>query len=318
MKKISIVTPCFNEEENLENFYLKIKEVFQNIHGYTYEQIFIDNCSTDNTRMILEKIAAVDKNIKVIFNTRNFGHLRSWSYALLQAYGDAVILIACDFQDPPDLIPQFIEKWEEGYKIVLGQKTRSEEGRLMYAVRSLYYKIMKTISEFGHLDHVTGFGLYDQMVIEKFRELDDPHPYYRGIICDLGYKVELIEYTQPRRKGGKSSYNFFKYFDAAIEGITSTSKAPMRIASLGGLLLTGISISVLLLLIVLKIIYGDSINVGMVMIAAGLFLFGSVQLTFIGMIGEYIYNIQTKIDKRPLVVEQRRINFADADGENGR
>jgi len=318
MKKISIVTPCFNEEENLENFYLKIKEVFQNIHGYTYEQIFIDNCSTDNTRMILEKIAAVDKNIKVIFNTRNFGHLRSWSYALLQAYGDAVILIACDFQDPPDLIPQFIEKWEEGYKIVLGQKTRSEEGRLMYAVRSLYYKIMKTISEFGHLDHVTGFGLYDQMVIEKFRELDDPHPYYRGIICDLGYKVELIEYTQPRRKAGKSSYNFFKYFDAAIEGITSTSKAPMRIASLGGLLLTGISISVLLLLIVLKIIYGDSINVGMVMIAAGLFLFGSVQLTFIGMIGEYIYNIQTKIDKRPLVVEQRRINFADADGENGR
>jgi glycosyltransferase involved in cell wall biosynthesis len=318
MKKISIVTPCFNEEENLENFYLKIKEVFQNIHGYTYEQIFIDNCSTDNTRMILEKIAAVDKNIKVIFNTRNFGHLRSWSYALLQAYGDAVILIACDFQDPPDLIPQFIEKWEEGYKIVLGQKTRSEEGRLMYAVRSLYYKIMKTISEFGHLDHVTGFGLYDQMVIEKFRELDDPHPYYRGIICDLGYEVELIEYTQPRRKGGKSSYNFFKYFDAAIEGITSTSKAPMRIASLGGLLLTGISISVLLLLIVLKIIYGDSINVGMVMIAAGLFLFGSVQLTFIGMIGEYIYNIQTKIDKRPLVVEQRRINFADADGENGR
>lgn len=317
MKKISVVTPCFNEEENLEYFYLKIKEVFKNIRGYSYEQIFIDNCSTDNTRMVLEKIAAVDKNIKVIFNTRNFGHLRSWSYALLQAYGDAVILIACDFQDPPELIPQFIEKWEKGYRIVLGKKTKSEEGRFMYAVRSLYYRIMKTISEFGHLDHVTGFGLYDQTVIAKFRELDDPHPYYRGIICDLGYERELIEYTQPRRKGGKSSYNFFKYFSAAIEGITSTSKAPMRFASLGGLLLTGISMSTILTLIVLKIILGDSIKIGMVMIALGLFLFASVHLTFTGMIGEYIYNIQTKIDKRPLVVEQRRINFPDTSGKSG-
>jgi len=309
MKKISIVTPCYNEEGNIENLYKKVKEIFSKNPEYKYEHIFIDNCSSDNTQKILEKITAKDKNVKAIFNTRNFGHLRSWSYVLLQASGDAVILLACDFQDPPDLIPDFIKKWEQGYKIVLGTKTKSEENRLMYMVRTVYYKIMKTISDAGHLDHVTGFGLYDKSVIDMFRYLDDPHPYYRGIICDLGYERAMIEYTQPKRKHGKSSYNFLRYFDAAIEGITSTSKAPMRIASLTGLGLTGISIAALIAIIILKIIFWDKFNIGLMIVAVSMFFLGSLQITFIGLIGEYIYTIQTKVAKRPLVVEKKRINF---------
>lgn len=309
MKHISVMTPCYNEEGNIRNIYNAVKEQFDKMPQYTYEHIFIDNYSTDNSRKILRELAAEDSNVKVILNARNFGPNRSGSYGMLQGTGDALICIVCDLQDPPEMIPTFLQKWEEGYKVVLGQKTKSKENPLMFQVRKLYYKIMEKLSETEHLTNVTGYGLFDKEVLDMIKWMDDPDPYIRGLVTQLGYKWCLVEYTQQERTSGKSSYNFNRYFDFAITGLTHVSKKPLRIVTLVGLIMSAISFVIAFIYLVFKLVHWYEFDMGTAPILIGVFLFGSVQLACLGVIGEYIGAILTKVTKRPMVVEEERINF---------
>ena len=302
MKHISVMTPCYNEEGNIRNIYNAVKEQFDKMPQYTYEHIFIDNYSTDNSRKIFRELAAEDSNVKVILNARNFGPNRSGSYGMLQGTGDALICIVCDLQDPPEMIPTFLQKWEEGYKVVLGQKTKSKENPLMFQVRKLYYKIMEKLSETEHLTNVTGYGLFDKEVLDMIKWMDDPDPYIRGLVTQLGYKWCLVEYTQQERTSGKSSYNFNRYFDFAITGLTHVSKKPLRIVTLVGFVIAFIYL-------VFKLVHWYEFDMGTAPILIGVFLLGSVQLACLGVIGEYIGAILTKVTKRPMVVEEERINF---------
>lgn len=313
MKRISIMTPCYNEEGNVVNLYNAVKEQFDKLPQYTYEHIFIDNCSTDKTKEILRELAAKDKNVKVIFNARNFGPNRSGTYGMLQATGDALICIVCDLQDPPAMIPKFLEKWEEGYKIVMGQKTKSKESPIMYGIRKIYYKIMGMLSETEHLPNVTGYGLFDQEVLQTIRWMDDPEPYIRGLVTDLGYKWCTLEYTQDKRTEGKSSYNFSRYFDFAMVGVTHMSHKPLRIATLTGFIMSALSFLVAMVYLVLKLINWNDFEMGTAPILVGMFFLGSIQLAFIGVIGEYIGAILTRVTKRPMVIEEERLNFDDED-----
>jgi len=309
MKLISIVTPCYNEEANVLEMSQKIKSVFKNLPGYKYEHIFIDNKSTDDTARILKTIATEDKRVKVILNVRNFGPGRSCGHAFLQARGDAVIGLACDFQDPPELIPEFISLWEKGYKVVFGQKNKSEENKLMFSVRRLYYGIIQLMAETKQLTNVTGFGLYDRSVVDYFRMMDDPDPYFRGAVTELGYEIGLINYVQPRRRAGKSSYNLVRYIGTAITGLVSTSKTPLRASIYLGFIMSLISLLIAVFYFVMKLIHWYSFDVGFAPILIGVFFFGSVQLACIGILGEYIGAILGRVSKRPLVVESERINF---------
>lgn len=309
MKHISVMTPCYNEEGNIRNIYNAVKAQFDKLPQYTYEHIFIDNYSTDNSRSILRELAQQDKNVKVILNARNFGPNRSGTYGMLQGSGDALICIVCDLQDPPEMIPTFLEKWEEGYKVVLGQKTKSKENPVMFAIRKLYYKIMERISEAEHLTNVTGYGLFDKEVLEMIKWIDDPDPYIRGLVPQLGYKWCLVEYTQQERVFGKSSYNFSRYFDFAITGMTHVSKKPLRIVTMFGIIMSMISFLLALVYLMIKLFNWDKFDAGTAPILIGMFLLGSVQLACIGVIGEYIGAILTKVTKRPMVVEEERINF---------
>ena len=309
MKHISVMTPCYNEEGNIRNIYNAVKEQFDKMPQYTYEHIFIDNYSTDNSRKILRELAAEDSNVKVILNARNFGPNRSGSYGMLQGTGDALICIVCDLQDPPEMIPSFLQKWEEGYKVVLGQKTKSKENPLMFQVRKLYYKIMEKLSETEHLTNVTGYGLFDKEVLDMIKWMDDPDPYIRGLVTQLGYKWCLVEYTQQERTSGKSSYNFNRYFDFAITGLTHVSKKPLRIVTLAGLIMSAISFAIAIIYLVFKLVHWYDLDMGTAPILIGVFLLGSVQLACLGVIGEYIGAILTKVTKRPMVVEEERINF---------
>lgn len=309
MKHISVMTPCYNEEGNIRNIYNAVKEQFDKMPQYTYEHIFIDNYSTDNSRKILRELAAEDSNVKVILNARNFGPNRSGSYGMLQGTGDALICIVCDLQDPPEMIPTFLQKWEEGYKVVLGQKTKSKENPLMFQVRKLYYKIMEKLSETEHLTNVTGYGLFDKEVLDMIKWMDDPDPYIRGLVTQLGYKWCLVEYTQQERTSGKSSYNFNRYFDFAITGLTHVSKKPLRIVTLVGLIMSAISFVIAFIYLVFKLVHWYEFDMGAAPILIGVFLLGSVQLACLGVIGEYIGAILTKVTKRPMVVEEERINF---------
>lgn len=309
MKHISVMTPCYNEEGNIRNIYNAVKEQFDKMPQYTYEHIFIDNYSTDNSRKILRELAAEDSNVKVILNARNFGPNRSGSYGMLQGTGDALICIVCDLQDPPEMIPTFLQKWEEGYKVVLGQKTKSKENPLMFQVRKLYYKIMERLSETEHLTNVTGYGLFDKEVLDMIKWMDDPDPYIRGLVTQLGYKWCLVEYTQQERTSGKSSYNFNRYFDFAITGLTHVSKKPLRIVTLVGLIMSAISFAIAIIYLVFKLVHWYEFDMGTAPILIGVFLLGSVQLACLGVIGEYIGAILTKVTKRPMVVEEERINF---------
>lgn len=311
MKHISVMTPCYNEEGNIQNIYQEVKKQFDGLPQYTYEHIFIDNCSTDMSRQILREMANKDKNVKVILNARNFGPNRSGTYGMLQATGDALICIVCDLQDPPEMIPIFLQKWEEGYKVVMGQKTKSKENFLMFQVRKLYYKIMELLSETEHLENVTGYGLYDKEVLKTIRWMDDPDPYIRGLVTELGYKWCLVEYTQRKREKGKSSYNFNSYFDFAITGLTHVSKKPLRIVTLAGISMSVASFIFAIIYLVMKLIYWDSFKMGMAPVLIGMFLLGSGQLACIGVIGEYIGAILTRITKRPMVIEEERINFEE-------
>lgn len=309
MKHISVMTPCYNEEGNIMNIYQAVKAQFDKLPQYTYEHIFIDNCSTDRSREILRALAKQDKNVKVILNARNFGPNRSGTYGMFQGTGEALICIVCDLQDPPDMIPVFLEKWEEGYKVVMGQKTKSKENPLMFQVRKLYYKIMSALSETEHLENVTGYGLFDKEVLDMIQWMDDPDPYIRGLVTQLGYKYCLVEYTQQQRTSGKSSYNFNKYFDFAITGLTHVSKKPLRIATLLGFAMSGISLVLAVVYLIMKLVHWYDFDMGTAPILIGMFLLGSIQLAFIGVIGEYIGAILTKVTKRPMVVEEERINF---------
>lgn len=317
MKKISVVTPCFNEEGNVYAMYRTVREVFEKLPMYEYEHIFIDNKSKDNTARIMKDIAAKDARVKVIINVRNFGPGRSGGYAVLQAMGDAVIGIACDFQDPPELIPRFLELWEKGYKVVLGQKNKSDESKAMFSIRKTYYRIIQVFSEIKQLENVTGFGLYDKCVVDQFRWINDPDPYFRGTVAELGYEVGLVKYIQPRRRSGVSTYNVFRYLDTAINGLVSTSKAPLRTAIYLGFTMSILSFIIAIAYLIVKFIYWNSFSLGLAPILIGIFFFGSVQMALIGILGEYIGAILLRVTKRPLVVEER-INFGIQNDDSGK
>ena len=309
-KKISILTPCYNEEANIEYLVDAVKSIFQKLPQYDYEHVFIDNSSTDNSLQILRKIVATDKNVKVIVNIRNFGWIRSPFYGLLQCKGDAVINLVADFQEPPELIPEFLEKWEEGFKVVIGVKNKSRENSLMFSLRKFFYKTLSMASE-GEppIENYTGFGLYDQQFIEVLRGLDDQYPYLRGLVTELGYERYEVYYTQPKRKAGKSSSNFFNLYDVAMLGFTSHSKLPLRLSAFIGFFSAIVSFLVALIYFVYKLIFWYEFQIGTAPMVIGVFFFSSVQLFFIGIIGEYIGAINSQIRKRPLVIEKERINF---------
>ncbi|MFM8270505.1 MAG: glycosyltransferase family 2 protein [Pseudomonadota bacterium] len=309
MKTITIVTACYNEEENIAEVYRQVKQVFaEKLPQYQYEHLFIDNASKDKTVEILRQIAAQDKQVKVIVNTRNFGHIRSPFHGLLQAKGDAVISLVADLQDPPSLIPELVSQWEKGPKMVLAVKAQSAETPLMWIIRKCFYEFISRLSDIELTKNHTGFGLYDQIVIQKLREIGDPYPYFRGLISDLGYDSVKLPYDQPVRKRGITKNNFYTLYDMAMLGITNHSKVPLRLATMTGFLMAFVSFLVALGYLVYKIIYWDRFTVGTAPVAIGLFFFASVQLFFIGIIGEYIGSIHTQVMNRPLVVEKERIN----------
>ena len=309
MKTISIVSPCFNEEENVENLYLQVKEIFGKLPEYKYEHIFIDNDSSDKTVQILKGILKNDLNVKVIINVRNFGHIRSPYYGLLQCKGDAVVLLVSDLQDPPSMINDFIHKWEEGYKIVIGVKTKSKENKVMFFIRKVFYYLISKISETDQIKNFTGFGLYDQQFIKILRNLEDPYPYFRGLISELGFCRIEIPYTQPRRAKGFTKNNFSTLYDMAMLGFVNYSKLPLRLASFIGFIVSLLSFLVTLIYLIYKLIFWNNFSVGIAPLVTGIFFFGGVQLFFLGIIGEYIGAIFTQVKKRPLVIEKERINF---------
>ena len=309
MKKISIVVPCYNEEENVEPIGEAIIQEIDKLQNYTYELIFIDNCSTDKTREKLIHLCDKNKNIKAIFNAKNFGQFNSPYYGLLQTTGDCTLLICADFQDPVEMIPKFIQEWENGYKIVIGIKNKSKENKIMYFLRSCYYKLIKKISDTEQIEHFTGFGLYDKDFIEVLRKLDDPTPFLRGIVAELGFQRKEISYEQQKRRAGKTHNNFYKLYDAAMLSITSYTKIGLRLATFLGILVGIVSFIIGIIYLILKLIYWDRFVAGMVPLLIGMFFLGALQLFFIGFMGEYILSINSRIMKRPLVVEEKRINF---------
>ena len=308
-KLISIITPCFNEEANVEELYERIHEVMHHLSGYKYEHIFIDNASSDNTVKKLRLIAKRDKQVKVILNTRNFGHIRSPVYALYQASGDAVIAMASDLQDPPEQIPEFLKKWEMGYPVVIGVKEKTEASALLHVFRTIYYRFLRALSDVNLVENFTGFGLYDRKVIDVVRRIDDPYPYFRGLIADLGFKIAKIKFTQHRRKRGISKNNFYTLYDLAMLGLTNFTKVPLRIATMFGFLSAVLSFIVGLGYLIYKLMFWFQFQLGSAPIIIGLFFMGSVQLLFLGIVGEYIGAIYTQVMKRPLVIERERINF---------
>lgn len=309
MRTVSIVIPCYNEEDNVIKIYDEIEKIFENVNGYTHEYIFIDNASCDNTVNILKNLAQKDKKVKLIINSRNFGPLRSHYYGVLQGTGDAVVILAADMQDPPDLIPEFIKKWEEGFKIVVGVKEKSQESRLMFALRKLYYKFVSRISGIKLIENFTGFGLYDKSIIDILKELDDPYPYFRGLLCEIGFEKAKVTYSQPLRQSGLSKCGFYIMYDMAMMGITGYSKLPLRIATVSGFIMSVLSLFAAFIYFIYKLVFWDNFSLGVAPAAIGLFLFSSVQLFFIGILGEYVGTIYTQVVKRPLVIEKERVNF---------
>lgn len=307
-KIISIVTPCYNEGENIEELCQRVSTVMA-VLPYDYEHICIDNCSKDDTVMKLRKIAIKDKRVKIILNARNFGHIRSPYYALLQSNGDAAILLAADLQDPPEIIPEFIRKWEDGFKTVLAVKPESEESRAMFFMRKLYYNTISRISEVPLINNATGAGLFDRDVLDILKKLNDPYPYFRGLLCEIGFPIATVPFKQPSRKRGITSNNFYTLFDIAMLGVTNHSKIPLRIMTMGGFVLSFLSLLVAIGFLLAKFIFWNSFQIGTAPIIIGIFFFAAVQTFFIGLLGEYIGSIHTKVRNMPLVIESERINF---------
>jgi len=316
MKTISVVTPCFNEEGNVREVYERVRDLMLSLGKYRYEHIFIDNASRDTTFAVLSEIAAADANVKVIRNARNFGHIRSPMHALFQAQGDAVIVLMSDLQDPPEVLLQLIEEWEKGVPIVIAVKHQSREAALMFLVRKAFYRLVNRLSDdIETYENFTGFGLYDRKVIELVRQFGDPYPYFRGMIAEIGLPHSEIQYEQQRRKSGKTKNNFYTLYDLAMLGITKLSKVPLRLVTFSGFAGSLLSLFGGMAYFAYKLLFWDNFTVGIAPIAIGMFFLGSLQLLFMGIIGEYIGNIHTQVHNRPLVIERERLNFQYEPGE---
>lgn len=309
-KLISIISPCFNEQENIAELYERVKLVMDSFSNYDFEYIFIDNASSDETVNKLREIARSDTRVKIIVNTRNFGHIRSPYWGIINTSGAATIYLASDLQDPPELISRFIDEWEKGSKIVLAVKPTTATNPIMHYFRKLYYKLLSEIAEIPIVKDATGFGIYDKEVIDLIREINDPYPYLRGLICELGYDIKLIQFNQPRRMRGVSKNNFYSLFDIAMLGIISHSMVPIRIASMFGFALSILSVFSAIILLLTKILFWDFIPLGYAPFGIFLFVILGILLFFIGILGEYIGVIHTKLQNRPIVVERERVNFS--------
>ena len=311
-KLISVVIPTYNEEANVGPMVETLTGIFEEeLPQYDYEILFIDNHSTDGTRAILRGICAENRRVKAIFNARNFGQLRSPVHGLKQAYGDCVVRLNADFQDPPSLIPTLVREWEKGTKIVIGVKKKTEEGRFMAFLRKQYYKILRKITDIGHIENFTGFGLYDKAFVDVVRSIHDPLPYLRGMIAELGYDYVTVPYDRPKRRAGKSKNNFYSLYDVGMVGITSYSKVVLRLATFAGFGVGAVSILIGIIYLILKLVFWDRFRAGMAPMLIGMFFLGAAQLVFIGLLGEYILSINARVLDRPLVVEEERINFED-------
>lgn len=311
MKKISVLIPCYNEEENVVQISDAVIEQLNKLENYDYEILFIDNCSTDKTQELITKLCENNHKIKAIFNCKNFGQFNSPYYGLQQTTGDCTILMCADFQDPVDMIPKFVQEWENGYKIVIGIKNKSKENRIIYFLRSCYYKIIKKLSSTEQIEHFTGFGLYDKDFIKILKDIDDPTPFLRGIVAELGYKRKEINYEQAKRKAGKTHNSFYTLYDAAMLSFTSYTKIGLRLATFLGMGIGVISFIVGLIYLILKLLYWDRFAAGTIPILLGSCFLGAIQLFFIGILGEYILSINARVMKRPLVIEEKRINFEE-------
>lgn len=307
-KLISIVTPCYNEVENIDELHQRITAVMATL-AYDYEHICIDNASTDGTVRKIKDIAARDNRVKLIVNARNFGHIKSPYYGILQSSGDACILIASDLQDPPEMIVEFIKKWEEGFKTVLAVKPESEESSVMFFLRKTYYRFITRITEVPLVQNATGAGLFDRAVVDILRDIHDPYPYFRGLLCEIGFPIALVPFKQPRRQRGITKNNFYTLYDIAMLGITNHSKMPLRLMAMSGFLLSFLSLLVALIFFIAKLIYWNSFQLGSAPMLIGIFFFGAIQTFFIGVLGEYIGSIHTQVRNMPLVVEIERVNF---------
>ena len=311
-KTISVMIPCYNEEENARPIYEAVRDEFiKNLPEYNYEILFIDNKSKDNTRAVIEEICKEDKNVKAIFNSKNFGQFNSPYYGILNTSGDCTVTICADFQDPVELIHVFVKEWEKGYKIVIGRKTKSQENKLVYFLRGCYYKIIRKMSSVEMIEQFTGFGLYDKSFVDTMRNLNDPIPFIRGIVAELGPERKEVEYEQPKRRAGKTSNNWYSLFDAAMLSFTSYTKVGMRVAEFFGFLIAAVSFLIGIGFLIAKLVYWDSFAAGYAPIIITVFVMGGIQLAFLGFIGEYILSINTRVMNRPLVIEEKRINFED-------
>lgn len=311
-KTISVMIPCYNEEENARPIYEAVRdEILKNLPEYNYEILFIDNKSKDNTRAVIEEICKEDKNVKAIFNSKNFGQFNSPYYGILNTTGDCTVTICADFQDPVELIPVFVREWEKGYKIVIGRKTKSQENKLVYFLRGCYYKIIRKMSSVEMIEQFTGFGLYDKSFVDTMRNLNDPIPFIRGIVAELGPERKEVEYEQPKRRAGKTSNNWYSLFDAAMLSFTSYTKVGMRVAEFFGFFIAAISFLIGLGFLIAKLVCWNSFAAGYAPIIITVFFMGGIQLAFLGFIGEYILSINTRVMNRPLVIEEKRINFED-------
>jgi len=308
-KLVTIVTGCYNEVENVRPLYEALQAIFTTRPQYRFEILYIDNASQDGTQHILRAIAAEDSSVKVILNARNFGHIRSPMHGLMEARGDALIIMASDFQDPPEMISQFLDQWEAGHKVVMGVKEKSEESWLLYQLREQYYRMLARMSDVKLVNQTTGFGLYDRVVVEAIRKINDPYPYFRGLIADVGFEPARVPFTQPRRARGISSQNWYSLYDIAFLGIVNHSKIPLRIATILGFCLACLSMLTATGYLIYKLLYWDSFSVGVAPVLIGFFLLSSVQLVFIGIVGEYIGSIWTQVRHHPYVTEKERINF---------
>lgn len=316
MKKVSILIPCYNEKENVVPMSEAIVQLFEtDLRQYAYELVFIDNDSTDGTRDLLREICKKNKNVKAIFNAKNFGQFNSPYYGILQTTGDCTISMCCDFQDPVELIPQYLKEWENGYKIVVGIKKSSKENKLLYGLRTIYYKLIKKFSNVEQIEHFTGSGLYDKEFVDVLRQLKDPTPFLRGIVAELGYKRKEIEYEQPQRRAGKTHNNWYTLYDAAMLSFTSYTKVGLRMATFLGIGCSVVSAIVAIVYLIMKLLYWDRFSAGMAPVLIGMFFLGAVQLFFIGFIGEYILSINQRVMNRPLVIEEERLNFEQNEGD---